>query len=196
MISRTEDNFRHNRSSGFGKEFIILLSHFHSRNPFIENWTKLSNWQKLLDEICGNSKIQNIMSYKHISIFKRWSWWDDCFKTEILLWKYALWKENKTGRNTWPGFPGGSEVKASASNVGNLGLIPGLGRSPAEGNGNPLQYSCLENPMDGEAWWATVHGSQRVGHDWVTSLPLSFPPDQVKIMTACSIYLYLNNTKK
>ena len=50
------------------------------------------------------------------------------------------------------GFPGGSEVKASASNVGNLGSIPGSGRSPEEGNGNPLQYSCLENPMDGGAW--------------------------------------------
>ena len=55
------------------------------------------------------------------------------------------------------GFPGGSEVKASASNVGNPGSIPGLGRSPGEGNGNPLQYSCLKNPMDGGAWWATVH---------------------------------------
>ena len=53
---------------------------------------------------------------------------------------------------------GGSEVKASACNVGDLGSIPGLGRSPGEGNGNPLQYSCLENPMDGGAWWATVHG--------------------------------------
>ena len=50
------------------------------------------------------------------------------------------------------GFPGGSEVKASASNAGDLGLIPGSGRSPGEGNGNPLQYSCLENPMDREAW--------------------------------------------
>ena len=49
------------------------------------------------------------------------------------------------------GFPGGSEVKASASNVGDLGSIPGSGRSPGEGNGNPLQYSCLENPTDGEA---------------------------------------------
>ena len=55
-------------------------------------------------------------------------------------------------------FPGGSEVKASASNAGDLGLIPGSGRSPGEGNGNPLQYSCLENPMDRGAWWATVHG--------------------------------------
>ena len=55
-------------------------------------------------------------------------------------------------------FPGGSEVKASACNAGDLGLVPGSGRCPGEGNGNPLQYSCLENPMDGGAWWATVHG--------------------------------------
>ena len=55
------------------------------------------------------------------------------------------------------GFPGGSEFKASASNVGDLGSIPGSGRSSGEGNGNPLQYSWLESPMDGGAWWATVH---------------------------------------
>ena len=58
----------------------------------------------------------------------------------------------------WVGIPGGSEVKASACNAGDLGSIPGSGRSPGEGNGNPLQYSCLENPMDRGAWWATVHG--------------------------------------
>ena len=50
----------------------------------------------------------------------------------------------------------GSEVKASARNVGDLGSIPGWGRSPGEGNSNPLQYFCLENPMDGGAWQATV----------------------------------------
>ena len=56
------------------------------------------------------------------------------------------------------GFPGGSEAKAHACNAGDLGSIPGLGRFLGEGNGNPLQYSCLEKPMDGGAWWATVHG--------------------------------------
>ena len=56
------------------------------------------------------------------------------------------------------GFPGGSEVKASVWNVGYLGSIPGSERSPGEGNGNSLQYSCLENPMDRGAWQATVHG--------------------------------------
>ena len=50
------------------------------------------------------------------------------------------------------GFPGCSEVKASACNVGDLGSVPGSGRSPGEGNGNPLRYSCLENPRDGGAW--------------------------------------------
>ena len=56
------------------------------------------------------------------------------------------------------GCPDVSDSKASARNVGHLGSIPRLGRSPREENGNPLQYSCLENFMDGGAWWATVHG--------------------------------------
>ena len=56
------------------------------------------------------------------------------------------------------GFPGGSDGKESACNVGDLGSIPGFGRSPGERNGYPLQYSCLENSMDRETCWATVHG--------------------------------------
>ena len=55
-------------------------------------------------------------------------------------------------------FPSGSDGKASVYNAGDLCLIPGSGRYPGEGNGNPLQYYCLENPMDRGAWWATVHG--------------------------------------
>ena len=55
------------------------------------------------------------------------------------------------------GFPGGSVSKESARNAGHLGLIPGLGRSPGEGNGNPLQYPCLENSIDRGAWWARVN---------------------------------------
>ena len=58
-------------------------------------------------------------------------------------------------RLPFQGFPGGSDDKASACNAGDPGSIPGSGRSPGEGNGNPLQHSCLENPMDGGA---TVHG--------------------------------------
>ena len=80
----------------------------------------------------------------------------------MLLWGY--WKMllllNMFGIvfNTFKSSPGGSGGKASACNAGDLGSIPGSGRSPGEGNGTPLQYSCLENPMDRGAWWATVHG--------------------------------------
>ena len=59
------------------------------------------------------------------------------------------------------GFPCGSEVKESACNAGDPGSIHGLGRSPGEGNGNPFQYSYLENPMDRGAWLATVHGDAK-----------------------------------
>ena len=73
------------------------------------------------------------------------------------------------------GVYGGSVGKESACNAGDLGSIPGLGRSPGEGNGNPLHYSCLGNPMDRGAWWATVHGVVRVGHDLATDPP---PPSE------------------
>ena len=69
------------------------------------------------------------------------------------------------------GFPGGSDEKASACNAGDLGSIPGLGRSPGEGNGTPLQYSCLENPVGRGAWWATVH---RVAKSWTQLSSFTF----------------------
>ena len=61
------------------------------------------------------------------------------------------------------GFPGGSDGKESACNTGDPGSIPGSGRSPGEGNGNPLQYSCLENFMDRGAWWAILNGVAKSG---------------------------------
>ena len=64
-------------------------------------------------------------------------------------------------------------VKNLPGNAGDPGSIPESGRSPGERNGNLLQYSCLENSMDGGAWWAQFMGSQRVGHDWVTNFQLS-----------------------
>ena len=64
-----------------------------------------------------------------------------------------------------PSFHGGSDGQESTRNEGDLGLIPGLGRSSGGEHGNPLQYSCLENPMDRGAWRATSLGSLRVGHD-------------------------------
>ena len=67
-------------------------------------------------------------------------------------------KEEIKGRKKSLGENGSSDSKESTHNAGDLGSIPGLGRSPEEGNGNSLQYSCLENPMDRGAWQSTVHG--------------------------------------
>ena len=63
-----------------------------------------------------------------------------------------------TSRASFVGFPGGSDSKESVYNAGDPGSIPGSGKSPGEGNGNPLQYLCLENTIDRGAWWATVQG--------------------------------------
>ena len=79
----------------------------------------------------------------------------------------------------YEGFPHSSVGEESACSAEDPGSSPGSERSPGEGNGNPLQYSCLENPMGRGAWQATVHGVTRVGHDLVTTPPpyvtLSFP---------------------
>ena len=70
-------------------------------------------------------------------------------------------------------FPGGSVVKNPPANAGDVGSIPGSGRCPGEGNSYLLQYSCLENSIDGGTWWATVHGvAKRGGHDWATKQQL------------------------
>ena len=79
-----------------------------------------------------------------------------------------LWPWNKKMLAPWKGFPCSSVDKESVCNAGDLCSIPELGRSPGEGNGNPLQYSCLENPTDRGARQATVHGVSWVGHDLAT----------------------------
>ena len=76
---------------------------------------------------------------------------------------------NKPKVNRDLGFPDGSVVKNPPANTGDTGLIPGSVRSPGQGNGNLLEYSCLRNTMDGEIWKATVHGGHKiVGHNLVT----------------------------
>ena len=82
---------------------------------------------------------------------------------------YIFSNINGTLHLQW-GFSGCSEVKSPPANAGDLGSIPGLGRSPGGGNANLLLYSCLGNPMDGGAWQATVHGIVRAGHDWATKI--------------------------
>ena len=94
-------------------------------------------------------KCMCIHRYVYIFFFYSLPFTDHCKMLNIVL--YAI-------QQILAGFPGGSEVKASACNARDLGSVPGSGRSPGEGNGNPLQYSCLANPMGGGAWWAIVHG--------------------------------------
>ena len=93
-------------------------------------------------------------------------------ETELILSDNSSWV-------TWL-FPGSSDGKVSARDARGQGSIPGSGRSPGEGNGNPLQYSCLENSMEGGAWWATVHGvakSRTQLGDFIYSLTLPWESD-------------------
>ena len=88
--------------------------------------------------------------------------------------------------STIPDFPGGSDGKVSAYNAGDPGSVPRLGRSPGEGNGNPLQYSCAwKIPWTEEPGRLQSMGSQRVGHDWVTSLSLSL--STIPCVTLCKL---------
>ena len=91
--------------------------------------------------------IQNMKSNKDLVL---WRTYFNYFGLILIVW----------------GFPGGSDGEESACNAGDPGSIPGSGRSPGEGNGCPLQYSCLENPMDRGACRLQSMGSQQAGHDW------------------------------
>ena len=84
-----------------------------------------------------------------------------------LLWRFSLFTDQHNLLK-YMDFPGGSDDKESACNAGDLGSIPGSGWSPEEGNGNPLQYSGVENSLDRRAWQDTVHGVKRIRHDWAT----------------------------
>ena len=81
------------------------------------------------------------------------------------------------------GCPGGSDSVESACNAGDRGSIPGLGRSPGEGNGNPLQYSCLENPMNEGAWQAIVRGVAKTGTQLSDFTSLHFIVENYKVVT-------------
>ena len=111
-----------------------------------------------------------LLSYRQLQTTRFWSikgpqHYSKCFIyiLALLILTIVLW-----GR--YSHLPCGSEDKESAYNAGDLGLIPISGRSPGEGNGTPLQYSCLGNPTDRGAWWLQTMGSQRVGHDWATNI--------------------------
>ena len=81
------------------------------------------------------------------------------WETQLDSWVRKIpWRRDRLPTPVFLGFPGGSAGMKSTCNVGDLGLIPGLGRYSGEGNSHPLQYSCLKDPMDKGAWWATVYG--------------------------------------
>ena len=103
----------------------------------------LACWEYILAVLRGSSRGQcncQILSHLRPSWLLKW-----IILVHIFLFSFFQWED----------FPGGSDGKASVYNVRDLGSIPGLGRSPGEGNGNPLQYYCLENPMDRGTWKAT-----------------------------------------
>ena len=136
---------------------VFLPGEFHGQRSLVsyrvtKSWTQLSD--SLSFPLHNNSDVWlGIWLPRMKTTFLSLS-----FSTEYLLYFAIL------------DFPGGTDSKVSAYNAGDLGAIPGSGRSPGEGDGNPLQYSCLENPMDGGAWWLQSMGLQRAGQDWATSL--------------------------
>ena len=126
-------------------------------------------------------------------------WEDTARRLPSMTWKWALtdaqtvsnvildFTASRTVNNNClfiRGFPGGSDGKESSYSAGDLGLIPGSGRSPGEGNSNPLQYACLENPMDRGAWRATVHGVTKTDTTEQRTLHFSVSTWQCFIMAA------------
>ena len=99
-------------------------------------------------------------------------------QARVLEWGATAFSNKVTSFPQAQGFPGGKVGKELCLHAGDLGSIPGLGRSPGEGHGKPLQYSCLENPTDRGVWRATVHGVARVRHGLVTKPP---PPASPKV---------------
>ena len=109
-------------------------------------------WELVMDREAWRAAVHGVVKVRH-------NWVTELNRVSLSLFEYPLI------------FPGGSVSIESTYNAGDPGFDPWVGRSPGKGNGNPLQYSCLENPMDREAWWATVNGVARVGN-YLTTKPL------------------------
>ena len=139
-------------------------------------------------------------TFRHVSVF--WSFETTYFEFRRI---YLLWNKNGNAANViwfqliikFVIIRGNS--KASAHNAGDPSSIPGLGRSPGEGNGNPLQYSCLENSMDGGAWWATVHGVTKSWtqlSDFTTSQHILSAFDMPGTILSISSFNFYNHPRK
>ena len=143
---------------------LLLPSIFHSIRVFSKESVLLITWPKYWSfslSISPSSEYSGLISFRMD--------WLNLLVVQGTL-KSLLKHHSSKPSILWcsaffMGFPGGSEVKVSACNVRDLGSIPGSGRSPGEGNGNPLQYSCLGNPWMEEPGGLQSMGSQRVGHD-------------------------------
>ena len=126
-----------------------------------------SNSKRYMHPYVQSSNVHNSQDMETTSVSTN-RWWIKSVWYIYTLECGSAWKEpqhaicsNMDATGDHQDFPGGSDSKASVYNVGEPGSIPGLGRSPGEGNGNLLQHSCLENPMDRGACWATVHGGRK-----------------------------------
>ena len=149
---------------------ILHLCHLH---PWL--WRLWGCVWLIKDSVSKKEESTTVLSYS--------SWWTgETDRGNVSRWSFLAWFIDLPSNNQKSGFPGGSDSKESACNVGDSGSIPGSGRSPGEGNGNTLQCSCLENPMDGGAWWATVLGvaKSRTQLSYFTS---SFP--QIARLLCC-----------
>ena len=125
--------------------FIFLSSFLWGCHPLSQFQLSLP-WQPVSGIKMSNTKQEGL------SILK-------CRRPQFESWDWKIpWRRDRLPIAVFMGFPGGADGKESACNAGDLGLIPGLRRAPGRGHGNPLQYSCLENPHGKGAWWATVHG--------------------------------------
>ena len=136
-----------------------------------------------------------------------WVWWNlILFKLHVSHWFLDcddIVNTEGDGQSFWTppeglNAPGGSVLKknllACARDIGVMGSLPSWARSPGEGNGNPLQYSCLENPMDGGAWQATVHGVSK-RHDWVTKHECMHAGERTR-RYCFSVQFWRNSTKE
>ena len=164
--------------------FELWCGRRHLRVP----WTGGRSNQWILKEINPEYSSEGLILKLKLQSFGHLMQRADSFEKKLMLRKVeGRRKRGNRGWNGWMAFLGSLVGKESACCAGDLGSIPGMGRSPGEGNGKPLQYSCLENPMDREAWPATVDGIARVKHDLVTQPP---PPpgdsEGQESLTCCS----------